>query len=343
MSPASSRDRDVIVVEHLEKSFPVGYGVGTWIKHRGAPPWKLALRDITMTVRRGELLGLLGPNGAGKTTLLKLLATLSIPDRGRVTIDGIDVAKNSMLAKRKIGLCPNEERSFYYRLTARANLHFFGTLAGLRGAELERRIDEVVELVDLRDSIDKRFEAYSSGMRQRLTVARALLGDPEVLLLDEPTRAVDPVHAESLRRFIRDDLVAKHGKTVVLATNLLDEAWRLCDRIAVLNGGRLVALGPPRSLDGRLRTVTRFQIVLDHVDDALLARTRAVSGLTYADVSQSDEGELLDVGLEVAEESLSELFRALTFNGAVLRSFKSIDPDPVDVFREVTTARDDRR
>lgn len=337
--PAALR---MIVVDHLAKSFPIGYGLTAWVKHRGKPPRKTVLHDINLTADRGELLGLLGPNGAGKTTLLKLIATQSIPDCGTILIGGIDVVKQPKLAKQKIGLCPSEERSFYFRLTARANLEFFGALIGLRGRTLARRIEEVIELVELGAAIDQRFESFSSGMRQRLTVARALLGDPDVLLLDEPTRAVDPVHAEEIRQFIRRELVNRCRKTVILATNLLEEAWRLCDRVAVVNKGSIVALGPPGSLDAELHRVSRYQITFDQLDDTWLAKARAVPGLTVTAVMSDSDGVTVHVEIEESAHSLTDFVRAVSRNGAVVRALKSVEPHPVDVFRRVTMEKNEQ-
>jgi ABC-2 type transport system ATP-binding protein len=328
----------MIVVDDVYKSFSVAEGFAGWIKHRGHPPRRTVLHGVSFSVEHGELVGLLGPNGAGKTTLLKALAGLLLPDQGRILIDGVDLSRDPLGAKRRIGLCISEERSFYYRLTARRNLEFFGSLYGLRGAALHQRIDEVAAQLDLTWAIERRFSTFSSGMRQRLTVARALLGEPKVLLLDEPTRAVDPAHAESLRHFIRHDLIGKLGKTVVLATNSLEEAWRLCDRIAVVNDGRIVALGPPGSLDDSLQRVSRYEIALDDADDALIARTRAIPGLTIADLTRDELGVTLHVEIAESERSLTELCRAVSANGFLLRSFKSIEASPVDVFQRVTRA-----
>ena len=334
-------DAHVISVHGVWKSFPRAFGFAPWIANLGRVPRRVVLHDISLTVARGELFALLGPNGAGKTTLLKLLATLSLPDRGRIVVDGVDTARDPLLAQARIGLCTSEERSFYFRLTARANLEFFGALAGLRGATLRRRIAEVVELVDLRASLDQRFESYSSGMRQRLTVARALLADPDVLLLDEPTRAVDPIHADAIRALIRDELVGRQRKTVVLATNLLEEAWRLCDRVAIINDGRIVALGPPQTLDRRLYAVRSFGVLLDHVDDDLLARTRAIRGFEAVEVARGTDGVRLTISVQATDTSLADLMRVLTANGQVLRDFRPIDPRPVDVFKHAVHVGDD--
>jgi ABC-2 type transport system ATP-binding protein len=326
----------IIVVDDVYKTYSAADGFAAWIRYRGRPPRRTILHGVSFTVGRGELVGLLGPNGAGKTTLLKSLAGLLLPDQGRIVVDGIDVSRDPLGAKRQIGYCVSEERSFYYRLTARRNLEFFGALYGLRGAELRRRVELVATQVDIRSALDRRFAGFSSGMRQRLTVARALLGNPQIVLLDEPTRAVDPVHAAELRAFIRHELIETLGKTIVLATNSLEEAWQLCDRIIVVNNGRIVALGPPSSLGGSLQRVSRYELVLDDVDETLLARTRAIPGLTLAETSRDEAGTTLRVEIAESEHSLTELCRTVGTTGSRVRSIKSIEPSPVDVFQKVT-------
>ena len=326
----------MLVVEHVDKSFPEVFGTVALFKYGGHAPRRQVLFDVNLTVGRGELFGLLGPNGAGKTTLLKLLATLTVPDRGRMTIDGIDVMKHPTAASRRVGLCTSEERSFYLRLTARQNLEFFGALAGLYGKHLRRRIDEVLELVDLTGCLNVRIANFSSGMRQRITVARALLPDPKVLFLDEPTRAVDPVHAYDLRRLIRDELVGRAGKTVILATNLLEEAWEICDRVAVVNHGRVVACAPPRELAG-LQTA-RYEASFDHVDDTLIERTRGIAGVRALTMNVAADGVNMRFELERRDRALNELLSMLSSNGFNLREFRPIEPQPVDIFRQVTNA-----
>lgn len=234
-----------ICVRDVEKSFVVRHGA----RHAfSSDRRKRVLHDVNLQVRRGELLGLLGANGAGKTTLLKMMATLTLPDRGWIEVDGFDIRKHPVRARARIGFCTSDDRSFYFRLTARENLRFFGALVGLRGRRLEARIEEALGELALRPAIDFRFGEFSSGMRQRMTVARALLSDPEIVFFDEPTRAIDPLHAEELRRMIRKDLVEKRGKTVVLATNVLEEAWAICDRVAVVSNGTIAAVAPPDQL-----------------------------------------------------------------------------------------------
>jgi ABC-2 type transport system ATP-binding protein len=333
----------MLTVEHVDKSFPVAHGLGAMLRSFAGRtvPRRQVLFDVNLRVEQGELFGLLGPNGAGKSTLLKLLATLTIADRGRMTIDGIDVQRDPLGAKRRIGLCTSDERSFYFRLTARQNMEFFGALVGLSGKFLKRRIDECIELVDLRQYLDSRFGGFSSGMKVRLTMARALLADPAILFLDEPTRAVDPVHAEELRALVRRNLVDGAGKTVILATNLLDEAWEICDRVAVVNHGRIVAMGPPRELDVELGAIARYRVTLDDVDEDLLARTRTVPGFRDLRIVHTERGVDLHVEMEPRDGSLGALMRAVSWNGSTLRDFRPVEAEPVDVFKKVTL-HDDR-
>ncbi len=326
----------MLAVEHVTKSFPTVFGLPSLLKYAGRPPRRVALRDVNLVVERGELFGLVGPNGAGKTTLLKIMATLTIPDAGRILLDDIDIAQHPMAAKLRVGLCTSEERSFYYRLTARQNLEFFGALAGWRGHALIERIFEVAECVGLQDVLDRRFAEYSSGMRQRLTVARALLADPAVLFLDEPTRAVDPVHAEKLRELIRDELVGKLGKTVIVATNLLDEAWSLCDRIAILQSGTVIKVGAPQTLHHR-RT-SRYKIVLSGLHADFAARLRAITGCNDLTVENGAGLSVVTAAVNGSRHSLTSLLNALGSNGSLIHEVRLLEPSPVDVFKDVLGA-----
>jgi ABC-2 type transport system ATP-binding protein len=234
-----------------------------WRKLTRAPERFTVLQDVSFEVAFAEIFGLLGENGAGKTTLLHMLATLVQPDGGSITIAGLDPSAPAAGRRRLIGLCSSADRSFYYRLTVTENLGFFGSLVGLSGQTLARRIDEVMALVDLDEFAERRYGQCSSGIRQRASIARALIGDPPLLLLDEPTRTLDPVHTEAIHRLIRDRLVSVLGKTVVLATNALDEAWKVCDRIAILKKGRIDAIFAPDAV-ARPRAEELFGEVVAH-------------------------------------------------------------------------------
>jgi len=208
-----------------------------------------AVRDINLTVERGEIFGLLGPNGAGKTTLTKMLCTLLLPSSGTATICGYDLVKQQGKVKSRVALISSEERSFYWRLTGRQNLNFFSALYGLSRDQSRRRIPEVLKLVGMTEAADRRFQEYSTGMKQRMALARGLLADPEIFFMDEPTKGLDPVAARNLHDFIREQLVPQ-GKTIILATHYLTEAEQVCDRVGIMYDGEMKACGRVRELAG---------------------------------------------------------------------------------------------
>ena len=202
-----------------------------------------ALENVNLSIKKGQLFGLLGPNGAGKTTLMKILAGLMLPDSGKVLIKGLDIEKNENEVKQYVGFVNNLERSFFWRLSGKENLKFFGRLNNLKGKALTERIDWALDLVELKSKSDFRFDSYSAGMKRRLSIARALLNEPEILLMDEPTIGIDPVGAKTVREFIKEELVKRMGKTVIFSTQILPEASSLCQEIAILVKGEVKAVG----------------------------------------------------------------------------------------------------
>ncbi len=226
-----------------------------------------ALADLDLEVQTGEIFGLLGPNGAGKTTFLKVLAGLVLPTAGRALVQGVDVARDDRAVKRSIGFMTSDERSFYWRLTGRENLEFFGRLYGLDLGEARRVSASLLGVVEMEPVADRPFMGYSSGMRQRLAIARALLHDPPVLCLDEPTRSLDPIAAKHLRRFVNDRLNREGGKTILLATHNLQEAEELCGRLVVLDRGRVLRQGSvaeiTAGLPGRDRYILTVRGLVD--------------------------------------------------------------------------------
>ncbi len=210
--------------------------------------WRTVVRDVRCEVAEGEFFGLLGPNGAGKTTLFKMLATLVTPDAGTAVVHGHDLVRAPAAVRGVLAPVVADERSLAWRLSAAENLRLYATLHGLGGAEGRRRADELLDLVGLADRAEALVGTFSSGMKQRLLVARALTARPRVLLLDEPTRSLDPLSARALRRFLREDVAAGARCTVLLATHNTEEALELCDRVGVLDRGRLLAVGTPAAL-----------------------------------------------------------------------------------------------
>lgn len=198
-----------------------------------------ALDGVDLDVAAGEVVALMGPNGAGKSTLVRILCTTVIADAGTAAIADVDVARDPVRARRHVGVVLSDERSWYWRLTGRQNLEFFCALAGLNRRAARARAVELLELVALTEAADRRFDGYSAGMRSRLSLARALLDDPPVLLLDEPTRALDPLVAQDLRA----EIVARaaHGRAVLWVTHDAREAIEVADRVLLMHEGRIHA------------------------------------------------------------------------------------------------------
>lgn len=207
-----------------------------------------ALDGVDLDVAAGEVVALLGPNGAGKSTVLRILGTTLLPDAGEASVEGNDVAKDPAAARRDLGVMIGDERSLYWRLSGRRNLTFFAALHGLGRADAEAAAAELLTTVDLTAAADKPVGEYSSGMRARLSLARALIGSPPVLLLDEPTRSLDPIAARTFREQIAG-LADERGAAVLLATHDLHEAVDLADRVVVLARGAIVHEGSAAGLD----------------------------------------------------------------------------------------------
>jgi ABC-2 type transport system ATP-binding protein len=204
-----------------------------------------ALSDVSFAIEPGEILGLVGPNGAGKTTLIKILGGLLEPTSGRAVVDGCDVGRDPMAARRRLGLVLAEDRGLYWRLTGRQNLELFGALHGLSRRDAQARAEELLDLSDLIDA-DKLVFGYSAGQRARLNLARSLVGRPRVLVLDEPTRSLDPLATAKVGQLLKE--LAADGVAILLASHHLDEVTSLCRRAFVLVGGTCRYLGSPADL-----------------------------------------------------------------------------------------------
>jgi len=216
---------------------------GDWIRWRFERDEVIALDGVDLAIEPGQLVGLAGPNGAGKSTLLRTIAGLLTPNSGIAEVSGQAVVGGPSMAT-VVGYAISDERSHFWRLSGQENLRFFATLHDFQGSARDERIAEVARIVDLEEPLKRPVREYSTGMRQRLSLARALLGDPQVLLLDEPTRGLDPGGADRFRDFVSEALVARMGKTVLYATHQVDEMKHFCPRVILLNKGRVVADGP---------------------------------------------------------------------------------------------------
>lgn len=280
-----------------------------------------AVDSISFKVKRGEIFGLLGPNGAGKTTTTMILATLLKPTSGEAYVAGYDVVKEPAKVRKHIGVV-FQETTLDQELTARENLDFHARLYGLNKSERERRIKEVLELVDLYDVADVVVKKFSGGMKRKLEIARGLIHFPAVLFLDEPTIGLDP----HTRRRIWDYIIeAKGNTTVVLTTHYIEEAEKLCDRVAVMDKGRLIALDKPENL---IETVGRDVIILEGENLEKLAEK-----ISYRFVL---EGSRMRIFTEKGDEILPELIEISSSLGTKVHSAMIRRPSLEDVFIQLT-------
>jgi ABC-2 type transport system ATP-binding protein len=285
----------------------------------------IAIDDLTLRVARGEVLGLLGHNGAGKTTTVRLLAGLLAADRGTVRVDGLDPVVDGPQVRARLGVLPAKS-IVDDRLTAVQNLRFAADVFGVPSDDLDRRIADALGAFELGDRGDERVSGYSTGMRQRLSLARVLLPDPEVLLLDEPTSALDPIAARQVRRALAELAQAQH-RTVVLCTHDLGEAEQLCDRVVVLERGRIVADGSPAALAAEHGTGGVLLEVAPH--DVAVARA-LLAPMASAEVEVEGAGRLRASG--VARDRVPALVAALAAERIDVYEVRRLDPTLEDVY-----------
>lgn len=233
-----------ISIQNLSKIYPPSFPRLKKFLHLNMKPSVEALRNVSIEIREGEIFGLIGRNGAGKTSLTKIIATLVQPSGGQVFVKGYDSVFDEVKVRSLIGLATAEERSFYWRLTAHQNLMFFARLYGLKDAAARLRIDELFEQLDLEELKNRNFSELSTGNKQRLAVARALIPNPPILLLDEPTRSLDPLAAEKMREL----MLSLKGISILLTSHNLNEVEELCDRVAIISRGEIRAIETPENL-----------------------------------------------------------------------------------------------
>jgi ABC-2 type transport system ATP-binding protein len=287
-----------------------------------------ALDGLSMEVHRGETVGLLGPNGAGKTSTAKILMTTLLPTSGRAEILGHDVVTDARWVRHRIGVILGGDAGLYLRLSARDNLALFADLYGIPYREQKRRIPELLDRVGLPSVERKRVETFSRGMRQRLHIARGLLHDPQVVVLDEPSNGIDPVGARELRQLVRDQV--GDGRTVLLTTHYMFEAEELCDRVVVVCEGRKVAEGSPDSLKKQTDGQVVLTVEVDRADDGHLASVRALAGVASVSVTDLDGGQVLDVHSDQATDVTAAVLGELA--GVAVRRVSKREPTLEDAY-----------
>lgn len=231
----------VITVRNVTMRFPIAKRYREWLTPLRPRRVFTALTDANVEIQSGDRVALMGPNGAGKTTLLKLIGGLLFPSEGEVFVNGHSTLTDNAPSRKSVGFVFNEDRSFFWRLTGLQNLEFFGALDNLWGKSLHERIRHLMKVVGLEDAANRPVSAYSSGMKQRLALARVLISDPDVLILDEPTRALDPLACDEISRLILSEIHQKAGKTLLIATHRPEEAMMLCNKVMLIQGGQIRA------------------------------------------------------------------------------------------------------
>lgn len=303
-----------IAIRNLSKTYPGPFELRTLLRRAPRKPLAQALRDVSFDVNEGEIFGLIGPNGAGKTTLTKIVATLVQPTTGTVTVKSFDSVEQSAALRKMIGLAAAEERSFYWRLTVEQNLMFFARLYSIPRRTAQARITELLAQLDLEQSRRQRFGELSTGNKQRMAIARALLNHPPILLLDEPTRSLDPLAAARMRAFIGSLAAADPPVTILLTSHNLNEIEELCERIAIISHGRIRELDAPDRIRTLHKARERVRLVLDGIT---IERAVNVLAPVLADVEVSQDGPrtVVTFSRELDDDRLDRGLRALLTNG----------------------------
>ena len=303
-----------------------------------------AVDDVSFSVGRGEVLGFLGPNGAGKSTTMKMVTGFLTPDRGAIRIGGVDIAASPVEVKRHIGYLP-EGAPLYGEMTTRGFLRFIAGIRGLRGAEAERRIDSVVEKISLESVLHMPIDTLSKGFKRRVGLAQAILHDPRILILDEPTDGLDPNQKHEVRSLIRG---MSQEKVIVLSTHILEEVDAVCTRATIIANGRIVSDGTPEELLRRSRTHNALRLSLAVADpdgalaDGVTTTLRSVPGVSHAEVTSRSDGALDLLLLPAGEEPLAgPVSAAAQANGWQVIGMHVERGRLDDVFRAITTGKED--
>ncbi len=296
---------NTIEVSHLRRTFVSNVG-----RIRRSTKEVVAVDDVSFEVHDGELFGLLGPNGAGKTTTVKMLTTLLIPTSGSASIGGKDVVKDAESIRSTIGFILGGERGLYWRLSAFDNLRYFASLYNVDPAISAKRIPYLLELVGLNGRERERVEGYSRGMKQRLHIARALIHEPQVLFLDEPTIGLDPVGARELRMVVRN--LQSERKTLLLTTHYMFEADALCQRVAVINKGNIVALDTPSELKKVVQDLSVIEMETFGVAEEVINRLRSLNFVDNVSVEDSEQKQMVRVQTKRGSEAIPDLMQLMT-------------------------------
>ena len=293
----------------------------------------VAVDGIDFSVPKGEIFGLLGPNGAGKTTTIKMLCTLITPTSGDAFINGFSIAKDQQKVRENLGVMLTGERTLYWKLTGQENLEYFAALYHLDSASAKSRILDLLKLVGLNERQDTLVENYSSGMRIRLSFAKALLNDASVLLFDEPTASLDPQSSHLIRDTIRD--LKREGHAIILTTHNMEEADLLSDRVAIIDHGKIEALASPSDLKQKVKSSDVIEIEARNLTQQTVSALESFSEVSKVAITsspQSGETEVLRVHVEKGKEVLPRILEFLVRKQVTITKVTFIEPTLEDVF-----------
>lgn len=297
-------DAPTVVVEDLWRVYETTIGVLR--RQRRSVE---ALRGISLEVTPAQIFGLVGPNGAGKTTLIKILTTLLIPTKGRAWVLGFDVAREEGKIRPRINFIFGGERGLYWRLSGEDNLRYFADLYRVERRVAEGRIEDLLQMVGLWERREERVEGYSKGMKQRLHIAKALINDPQVLFLDEPTIGLDPVAARALRELIGE--IRGRGVTIFLTSHYMWEMETLCDQIAVLKEGQIITTDTPSNLKSHIRGLEVVELQVLGGIGVVDTRLRPLPHIVSVSISSSGHVQTLRVQTHDTEATIAEIRAAL--------------------------------
>jgi ABC-2 type transport system ATP-binding protein len=295
-------------------------------------PEHLAVDELTLQVGRGELFGLLGENGAGKTTVIRMLATTLLPSSGTAMVAGHDVVREPQRVRELVGLANGDERSFYWRLTGRQNLEFFAALHHLSPSLARVRIDTLLGVFGIHDEAEGPFYSYSTGTRHKFSIARGLLTEPQVLFLDEPTRSLDPIAAADVRRLLVDHVVGELGHTVLLATHSLSEAEAICDRIAIIRAGTLVACGTIAELRQRMTLPSSLNIRITGGTEDLTTRLERTRGINAVVATMEGSATRLTLQVERDRGIVNRVLSQVLESGANVETCEIHEPALEEIY-----------
>ncbi len=327
-----------IVCEELRRTFVTSKGRLSFKKASEI----IALDDVNFSVNEGELFGLLGPNGAGKTTTTRILCTLLLPTSGSARVLGHDVVKDAREVQKVVNMVAGGERMLYFRLTARENLAYFAELYDVPRDEVNHRIDDLLELVGLAERQNEPVERFSKGMKQRLQIARGLINDPEVLLLDEPTLGLDVHIARDIRSFIQEELVRKRKKTVLLTTHYLYEAEEICHKVAFLHKGKIIATDTPQNFKKKSKKGISIEIHVSFLHENIIPSLQSLHGVKNVSTPEGHEVTkdvpAQRVILTIDDESvIPHIMTTLADTHTKVLTMNVREPSLEDIFIEMTS------